>query len=111
MYAGLHDKLTQPTCAGLGVALCVFCYSLPTFSAGIVGMSIWAFVMYISWQIGLAASALLLLFYYAPTVSLSLLGIAVWLLFLLILPKICIVLTEFCFGVHRLTPEQDLPPA
>lgn len=85
---------------GLAGALVFVCYLLPYTTACLLGAAVWGFIMYVSWQVGLAAAALLLLFYFLPTTALCLLGAASWFLVFIILPRIVLLLTELTVGTY-----------
>jgi len=84
---------------GCGAAATVFvCYLLPYTTACCLGLGVLGLLTYVTWQVGVGAAALLLVFNFFPTFACCLLGLAAWLLFLVILPRLCLFLTEFSLG-------------
>ena len=84
--------------AAAGLAL--ICYLLPYTTAWLVGGGLWVGLAYLSWQACAVLSAVLLLFCYLPTLALGLVAAVGWLLFLSILPRICLLLTELGVGCY-----------
>ena len=91
-YIPKVDQLAQPRAViGSAAATVTFvCWLLPVTTAWLVGIALWGLIAYISWQLCAGGTALLLLFYFFPTLALGLVAVAAWLLFLVILPKICL---------------------
>ena len=58
----------------------------------------WGLLLYVSWQLCAAISALLLFFYFMPTYAMIMVGVIAWFLFLVILPRI-ILATELSIGM------------
>ena len=102
-HLNLHPLLTRPVMGGLATMVCALCWLLPYTTAYLLGIGLWGLVLYASWQICLGASLLLLVFCYLPTLALCLVAAAAWLLFLLVLPRICLLLTELSVGCYFLS--------
>ena len=82
--------------AGVGF----FCWLLPYSTAYLLGFAVWGLLLYVSWQLCAAISALLLFFYFMPTYAMIMVGVIAWFLFLVILPRICILATELSIGMY-----------
>ena len=107
--------VTQPQVAGLGGALCFFCWLLPYTSAWLVGIALGSSSCTSRYArgaarldpatarlgrrprrpsaqvpFGLGGAAVLVCFSYFPNITWGILAFAAWVLFLLILPKLCL---------------------
>jgi hypothetical protein len=89
----------QPAVGAASVAACFLCWLLPYTSLVLLGLGTAGLLVYLgAWQLGAGAGTLLLVFYFLPTLALGLLGLVAWLLFLITLPRICLLLTEMALG-------------
>ena len=74
---------------------------MPLLTSRVIGVGFLVGIGYLSsWQLGLGVAALVALLLFFPTLVFALLCTATWFLFLLVLPKLCIPLTELCVGCY-----------